>query len=253
MSIKVVSFNVRCCGDPDGHSINERAPRLAQVLSAENADIMGFQEYTAEMKACIESGLTEKYEIFSKPRAEGDRESVPILWKKDRFDCIDKGWFWFSDTPEVESKGWDEIYDCYRICMWVVLKDKKIDKSFIYMNTHYGFGDKGQCDSSELINEYTSRIAKLPVVVTGDFNMTPDSAGYKTITRYFTDVNAVTVNDNRPTYHGYNRISPEKQAHIDYCFIKGKIKPESYKMLDVTFDGKFPSDHHAITATISFL
>ena len=30
--IKVVTFNLRCANDPDGHSIDERAPRLKTVL-----------------------------------------------------------------------------------------------------------------------------------------------------------------------------------------------------------------------------
>ena len=54
----------------------------------------------------------------------GDDESTPMLWKKDKFHCIKKGVFWLSDTPEENSKGWDELYDCYRILIIALLTRK---------------------------------------------------------------------------------------------------------------------------------
>ena len=44
MELKVVSFNIRCCDDKDGHSIAERAPRLKSILHSVDADLIGFQE-----------------------------------------------------------------------------------------------------------------------------------------------------------------------------------------------------------------
>ena len=32
MQLKLLSFNIRCTNDPDGHSIPERAPRVAEIL-----------------------------------------------------------------------------------------------------------------------------------------------------------------------------------------------------------------------------
>lgn len=45
MLINVISFNIRCCDDPDGYSVVERAPRLSKITEPYNADIIGFQEY----------------------------------------------------------------------------------------------------------------------------------------------------------------------------------------------------------------
>ena len=84
-------------------------------------------------------------------------ESSPILWKKDKFELLDKGNFWLSDTPEVESRGWDELYNCWRMCEYVILKHIESGKIFTHMNTHYGFGDNGQVKSSKLIYEYSQK------------------------------------------------------------------------------------------------
>lgn len=242
MELKIISFNIRCCDDPNGNSIAERAPRLHEVTKKYDADIIGFQEFTVPWETHIAKYYPE-YEMFNKYRSVQELESAPILWKKDKFDLVDKGYFWLSDTPEVESRGWDELYNCWRMCEYVILKDRQSGKEFTYMNTHYGFGDKGQCASSNLIYEYSKKISQNPTFITGDFNMRPTALGYAEMVKHFTDVNAVTANDRRTTYHGYGKVDNE---HIDYCFINKDIKPMSFKLIDELFDGKYPSDHYGI-------
>lgn len=239
MKLKVISFNIRNCDDKNGHSIMERAPRLKTVLDGVDADVIGLQECKSDWEKILDNDYGDKYEIFLVHR--GDDESIPMLWKKDKFDCVKKGVFWLSDTPDEMSKGWDELYNCYRICMYAILQDKESGDKFCFMNTHYGFGDNCQTDSSDLIYRYSKQLAELPTFITGDFNMTPDSAGYAQMTKYYKDVNKHTLNYVGTTFHNY---APETQnEHIDYCFINEKIKPLSTVLLDQTFDGKYPSDH----------
>lgn len=254
MKLNIISFNIRCCDDPDVNSIEERSKRLYKVLSGYDADIIGFQEYRPAWESYIEEYFGDKYELFNKYRARtGDVESSPILWNKDKFECEKTGYFWLSDTPETESKGWDELYDCYRICLYTILKDKKTGQRFNFMNTHFGFGDNGQVKSSKLIKEYSLKIQNEndvnATIVVGDFNMNPKTLGYGEMIKHFTDLNAVTENDLRDTYHGYH---PEefKDEHIDYCFINEKVKPVSQKIIDELVDGKFPSDHFGLNIKV---
>ncbi len=249
MKLNVISFNIRCCDDKDNHTIPERAPRLHKVTSKYDADILCFQEYREAWEPLIKEYYKD-YDIFCKYRNETiDVEAVPILWKKDKYTLIKTGYFWLSDTPETESRGWDELYNCYRICTYVVLQDKVSGKSFAVMNTHFGFGDDGQVKSARLIYEYSKRISNLKTFVTGDFNMTPQSKGYKEITKYFRDVNVLTANDISSTYHGYH---PEtiKDQHIDYCFIDENITPVNQTLITETVEGKFPSDHFGLFVEI---
>ena len=245
MDLKAISFNIRCCDDENGYSIEERAPRLKEVLSRYDYDLIGFQEYTPVWDKYITDHLGDEFEIFNKYRAKDSAESTPILWRKDKFECLDKGYFWLSDTPEVESKGWDELCDCHRICLYAILRDKESNKIFTFMNTHFGFGDNGQMKSVNLIEEYSKKISSYPTFITGDFNMSPTTPAYALMVEKFTDVNTVTTNDLRTTYHGY---TPESitDAHIDFCFISKDISPVSQKIIDDTVNGKFPSDHYGI-------
>ena len=247
MLINVVSFNIRRGNDELGDYIDVRAPRIRKVLENCHADLMGFQEFEPEWEPVIMEYYGDEYEMFNRNRSEDEHESAPIFWKKNVFKCLDKGYFWLSDTPEVESKGWDEVYDCYRICMWVILEHRVTGKRIWYMNTHFGFGDNGQVKSAQLIRKYQKNISEYPAIITGDFNMTQQTPGYKKMTEYYTDVNMATVRNMKETFHNYYR---GKETLIDFCFVGDEIVPVSYEVIDELVDGKYPSDHYGILAKV---
>ena len=249
MELRVISFNIRCCDDWYGNSIAERAPRLAQVTKRYMPDIMGFQEYRPDWMPHLLEHYGEEFEIYLKHRCEIDKEAVPILWRKDKFECLKQGYFWFSDTPEVESKGWDELYDCYRICTYVILREKQTGKELAFFSTHFGFGDAGQVRSAKLLKEYSNKISDLPTIVVGDFNMAPDSPGHQEMEKHFADVNTVTVNDLGTTFHNYTPETIETE-HIDYCFVSPEIKALDQQIIRDRVDGMFPSDHFGLFALL---
>lgn len=252
MDLNVVSFNLRYRDDEGNNTIAERAPRLRQILGQYDTDILCFQEISRTWQPYLEKDYESDFDMYLQYRNETTTggEAIAILWRRDKFQCLHRGVFWLSDTPEVESRGWDELFNCFRICQYVILKDLKSGQSFTVMNTHYGFGDKGQIDSCNLVYEYSKKISDLPTFVIGDFNMNPASPAYGVMTKLFRDVNSCTANDLRPTWHGYE---PEvvTSAHIDYCFVDEKITPVQQQMMTDTVDGYFPSDHYGIYCTIA--
>lgn len=251
MDYRVMSFNVRCANDPNGHSIAERAPRVREILKKYDPDLLGVQEFRPVWEPYFGDYLALGYEMYYVPRDfNANREATPLLWKKELFECIEKKTFWLSDTPEEESRGWDEKYNVNRICSYVILKDKRNGKLLCFMNTHFGFGDHCQTSSAQLIYDYSKAVGDMPVLCTGDFNMRNDSAGYKKMSSLFADANAVTAKETITTFHGYD---PEKhpKSHIDYCFVNEKVTPASFKVLTDMFDGKYPSDHYPILIELS--
>ena len=75
--------------------------------------------------------------------------------------------------------------------------------------------------------------------------MRSDSLGYRGITSFANDVNALTAKDSRGTYHGYHpELHP--RAQIDYCFLSEQITAKGYRLIDDTVDGYYPSDHFGI-------
>ena len=256
MELKCISFNIRCCDDDNGNSVAERAPRLAAIMPLYDADVIGFQEYRPTTWGIpIQKDYGEQYDMFNKYRNQtipDELESTPILWKKDKFECLKTGYFWLSDTPEIESRGWDELFNCYRICIYVILKEKETGCCFTVINTHFGFGDMGQVKSAKLISEYAKRISDYPTIILGDFNMTPDSLGYQEMCRHFTDVNAATSNDFGVTFHGYDP-EWEEASHIDYCFVNEKVIAKRQDIMRETIEGKYPSDHYGLYVEVDVL
>lgn len=246
MKLKFISFNIRFCDDPDGNSVAERAPRLAAITDQYDADVIGFQEYTPIWEEQIAKYYGEKYDMFSKYRSlTFDVEASPILWKKEKFDCLKTGYFWLSDTPEVESRGWDEFFHCTRMCLYVILKEKSSGKIFTFMNVHFGGGDNGQIKSCDLVHAYAQKISDYPTVLVGDFNMTPESAPYAHMVKLFRDINTETVQDDRMTFHCYVLDYPDGRR-IDYCFVNEQVTPVTQELLNQLVDGKFPSDHYGL-------
>ena len=245
--MKIVSFNIRCVGDPNGNSVKERAERLKTVLDKYDAGLIGFQESTPEWYEFIKRDYGEKYEMFNRYRDTDHLESAPILWNKERFSCIDKGYFWLSETPHIQSDGLDEL-KYKRICIWARLFDRENRKIFNFLNTHYGFGNDCQLKSSDLLIKTVQNMAGDYTVVTGDFNATPEAPAYKRLVKYFTDVNATTAGDFGTTYHNYGKI--KVGHHIDYCFAAGNVKPVKSYIIRDTVNGNYPSDHYGILSEI---
>lgn len=242
MQLKVVTFNIRCADDKDGHTIAERAPRLQAVLDACDADVIGLQECTERWLPLLEA-YTDRYELYNvwRDTAEGGwKESAPLLWKRDRFACVERGRFWLSPTPDVESgKEWDTVHHCKRICQWAVLQDKASGERVLAANTHFGFGDEGQVNSARLVAERLGALG-LPTFITGDFNMTPAAPAYAEMGAHYTDLNP---DKERITYHAYGK---RQGSHIDYCFASSEVTAIRASLLDQTFDGKYPSDHYGL-------
>lgn len=248
MKLNVISFNILCCDADHGNSIQERAPRLYEVVQPLNADLIGFQEATPAWLKHLERDYGETYELYNVYRAHNNHESTPIAWRKDRFQCLDRGTMWFSDTPEVESLGWDELYHCPRIFSWAKLKERENGTEFCFINTHFGFGDTCQIKSVGIIKDFVRRMA-CPCVITGDFNMEISASAYQEMATEFRDVNAETANDLSPTYHGFD---PERLGeHIDYCFISPKIETVSFRVLREMPGGMYPSDHYGLFAELN--
>ena len=225
MKLTILSFNIRCANDPDGHAIAQRAPRVAAILKKDRWDVIGMQEYHQRWEA--------SWSILDDPGYgelwvdRGDGEGNVLRWRTDRFEALEKGHFWFADDPHTPSADWDEKYHKPRICAYAVLREKVTGTVFTYMNVHYGFGAQGHISNARLLQTFAEKLGGYPTVIAGDFNMTPDTPAWLT----------------EPTFHGYGRGEGEI---LDYCFVSGDVKPYSFGIVTDTFDGKFPSDHHSI-------
>ncbi len=242
--MKIVTFNIRCKDDINGHSIPERAPRLLECINGCNPDIIGFQEVTKPWMEYIPADYGEKYDMFHKYRDTNQKEGCTVLWKRDKFELIDTGAFWYSSTPWVTSRGNDSYKRLHRICAYVILRERATDRRIAFFNTHFGFGDSYQIESMELLAKTVELLGEQNTVIVGDFNFTPAAPAYAKSAEYFDEANALLGNASPTTFHGYGR---ETDTRIDYMFLRrGGARVTSSRLLDNTYDGKYPSDHYGL-------
>jgi len=247
MKIKVISQNVRHSNDGPNHMVADRMPRIRSLIQKYDPDIVGFQEIRARWLEMIQENFSAEYEIHHQYRSDHGQEATTMMWRKSRFDCLDKGYFWLSPTPHIQSHSWDigSGYNDYRICMWATLKDKVTGHTFTYFNTHYSFGDERHCLSNKLIKDHIREAGIDAAIITADFNFNNTSVGYRDMVKTMGDLNVDTVNDPRTTFTGYKpgRVG----SPIDFIFYTKKtIKPLTYHLMDEMFDGYFASDHFGI-------
>lgn len=259
--LSVMSFNVRY-DNPDD-SLNNwkfRSDRVADAILFYDADVVGTQEVLVNQLNDLKKRLDKSYAMVGVGRENGKEqgEYAALWYKKTRFELCDSENFWLSETPEVAgSMGWDGA--CVRIASWAILRDKESGRELLAMNTH--LDHVGQTARRDGVSLILNRVKELrgdrPVVVTGDFNSTPESDVVAHVTGdsipgHLTDTRTASPLVYGPSwsYHDFGRLPLEERILIDYIFIGGPLTVKSYGVLSETKDGSWLSDHCPVLANM---
>ena len=255
------TFNIRLKNtgdDKEGYGWDVRRDRVADYVKAKQLDIVGMQEVLQPQLEDLIARLPE-YDYVGVGRTDGKTkgEYSPVFYRKDKFEVLDKGNFWLSETPDVPgSKGWDAALE--RIASYVKLKDKASGKIFMAVNTHFDHvGTTARKESAKLIMQKIQQIVgDRPAVVTGDFNITEQDEAYTTMVS-----NAFRMNDAYHmtghhtgtcyTFHGFCKISPLKCEKIDFIFITPGVKV-NHTHIEVPDPAAMLSDHNPHWADLEF-
>lgn len=258
--IDVMSFNVRY--DNPGDSLNNwrfRKDRVANAIRFYDAEIVGTQEVLHGQLLDLQQRLPE-YGVVGVGREDGkEKGEYSALWyKKDRFEVMDSGNFWLSETPEVAgSKGWDGA--CERIAAWARLKDKTTGKVILALNTHLDHvGEVARREGVALVLDRAEVLGEgARIVVTGDFNAGPESEVIRQVTdtahpQHLTDARTVSPIVYGPdwTFHDFGRWPQEKRERIDYVFLGEGWKVTRYGVLAELDNEAYLSDHNPVLVTI---
>ena len=251
----IASFNIRCDTSMDKeNSWENRKNNVFQMLSYYSWDVFGLQEVRDNQLSYI-SELTG-YSYVSKGREDGNisNEACPIFFKSELFHKEASGTFWLSLTPTVPSKSWDSAFP--RICTWVKLRDKRTNKIFIFINTHFDhMSEEARIESSKMITKWIeSEFTGLPVILVGDFNSEPKEICYKELTCKLLDVRKISESPHYGPIGTFNtfdyNISWKSLQEIDHIFVNKQVIVKRTATIVDSFDRKFPSDHFPFTANI---
>ena len=184
-------------------------------------------------------------------------EYSAILYRKARFRVAECGTFWLSETPDkAGSKGWDAALP--RIATWARLRDAVTGKTFVHFNTHFDhMGVRAREQSAVLILEKAAQIApREPFLLTGDLNVTEDTAAYKTLSA---GTEAIRIADARrisvhghfggdSTWNGFKELVPGRK--IDFIFVRAGVKVLEHGILSDRWEGLWASDHLPVICDI---
>ena len=249
--ITVMSANVRTWSPTDvlKKSWFYRADLLVKNIADNSPDIIGFQEVTP-MHYSYLCEVLKGYDNVIEYRDDSPlHEACPVFYNTSRFELADKGSFWLSETPEVMSKDWGAA--CYRICSYVILKDKDTGKELVVFNTHLDhISDEARINGINVVLDKIKQFGGLPSIIMGDFNADESSETYAAATELFLDAKYQTENTMKgATYQQWGKKLDDE--NIDYFMIsKTGITVNEYKIVDTTYDGVYPSDHFSIVLKI---
>lgn len=244
--MKVLTYNVLCYGC-ENHSWFDRKDDVAEIVRERNPDIFGLQEAHWDWMQVFINKFPE-YDYVGVGRDDGEKggEFSPVFYKKDKFDLIDSGWFWISETPEKPSLGWDA--HCIRIASYAKLREKSSGKEFVAMDTHLDhIGVEARKNGVKLINERAKEF-NCPVVLTGDFNIFEGTDCYVDMVKsgLFKDSKFLApCLENAYTFHPYfhHRKSDSYYCVIDFIFVTDEFKVNNYHVIEEKKNGAYPSDH----------
>ncbi len=265
-SIKVVSFNIRygTAADGDNHW-DKRREFLIETIKTMKPDLLGTQETLGFQRDYLASNLPD-YNHLGVGRDDGKEagEMMALYYLRERFEKIDGGHFWLSETPEVVgSKSWDSSLP--RIVTWVKLNDRKQPDApkILFMNTHFDhMGKTARLESARLIRRKLIELGEdCRLIVTGDFNADKQSPPYDALFAEAENQPSPVIDTYRATHP--NRTTDEgtfsgfksgttKGARIDWIGVSSDWKIDSAEIDRTARDGRTPSDHYPVTATLKF-
>ena len=258
-TIRVASFNNQI-GFPNEKNEpakwSNRLPLVEKMLLEEDFDIVGMQEpmwYQCKDMEKFLTGYAWVGRSVYGPVEDGKYHYNPIFYKTDKFELLEWGGFWFSDTPDVEgSMTWGNTTP--RMCTWAHFKDKRTGKDFFHFNMHYDHRSVNSMNnSSRLMLAKLKEIAgDKPAFFTGDYNSYDGSEAYRILAESGELIDSYTIADrtdglNIASWNEYKPIRhTEGMSNLDHVFVTPGTVVKSWRLVTTTYDGKYPSDHFPI-------
>lgn len=250
----VISYNIRMNTPGDGvNAWPLRKDKVAGLLKFHQADIFNVQEALPEQIDELVASFPD-FDHVGVGRDDGIRkgEHMAVFFRKSRFDKINYGMFWLSETPDKPGFGWDAV--CNRTVTWIKLKDKITRKTFYVFDTHFDhMGKTAREESAKLILKSLKVINKenLPLILTGDLNLTKNSIPVQSILKELNDAMDKSLTPHygpEGTSGGFDvKVLPRK---IDFIFINDKVTVLKHANLSDSFGLFYPSDHLPVFAEV---
>ncbi|HCU55902.1 MAG TPA: hypothetical protein DIC18_01045 [Clostridiales bacterium] len=246
--------------DMGSHRWYKRADGYLRNIAAVQPDILGAQEVQPGQYEFLTNHLEGYASVVSYRDKKGDRsESCPIFYSVARFELLESGTFWLSDTPEKMSKFKES--DENRIATFVKLRDKTNDMVIAVYNTHPDWASvSARIKQLSVIAQKAQESDADRIVVLGDLNserkLPGGNEGLAPLDAFLKDSKTFdTIVENNygdgATFNGYG-IDPDAPMGLDYIYVPETTNVIKVGRVDTKYKGVYPSDHYPIYAKVIF-
>jgi len=261
--LRVMSFNIRFGTAPDGQNHWEKRKQfLVETIKAFDPDLLGTQETLGFQRDYLAGSLPD-YAALGVGREDGRErgEMAALFFKRSRFEKIEAGHFWLSQTPDVPgSKSWDSALP--RMVTWVKLRDRRENsKPILFLNTHFDHrGAEARTESARLLRRRVDELGKMcRVIVTGDFNADEGSEPYRALFAHDNGVRSPLGDTyriafpgratNEGTFSGF-KVEATNGPRIDWISVSRDWRVIKAAIDRAAREGRTPSDHFPVTAVL---
>ena len=228
-----------------------------------DCDVMALQEVTnvcyEDLTNLLKKGKGKKYAIWwENVYPEGMRQiGSAVLYNKKRFTLSQQKIYYFSPTPEVRSKGWDEKR-FFRASLATVITEKASGRKFLLFAAHGPLAKEAKVHAGRLLVEFDKNYntEALPTIALGDMNARPDGEFHQAMCAHYEDC-ALVAKEKLGTpgsfnsYQGSEEILALPYRRIDHIYVhstdKGKFEVLKYevdtKKFKIGGNMHYPSDH----------
>lgn len=238
----MATYNIRLANAGDsaqGNGWGTRYPHIADLVKFHGFEIFGTQEGFKYMLEDLKKEMPGfDYIGVGRDNGADEGEHAAIFYDTNKFEVIEHGDFWLSETPDSVSFGWDAA--CRRVCTWGKFKEKGSGFEFLYFNLHMDhIGKVAREESAKLIlDKIKNNDEEMPVILSGDFNVDQNSPSYNLINEsgILKDAyeKAEIVYANTGTFNNYN-TETYTDERIDHIFLSPEFKVKRYGILTDTY------------------
>ncbi len=255
--LRVMSFNIRYGTANDGaNAWPKRCDVVVNTIKHCEPHVLGTQECLDFQANYITNKLPHYRWLGVGRDKDGGGEYSAVFYDYRHVVPLEYGTFWLSETPgKPGSVSWDSSLP--RIVTWARFHHPASGKFFHFYNTHFDHRGRIAREQSALLS--AQRITALPegsaVILTGDFNAVAEtSAPWKTLAASgMKDAWTLATERHGPdtTWCDFEAPNPEKQRRIDWILVRGPLSVGRCETVTYNEDGRYPSDHFPVLATLS--
>lgn len=256
-SVRLMTYNIRYATDNDKeNSWENRKESMVKLLQHYQPEIFGIQEGLNHQIEYLKLNL-KNYQYIGVGRDDGKTmgEYSAIFYDTTLFDVTMQNTYWLSESPHTVSLGWGANY--HRVCTYGLFTHQPTGHKFWVFNTHFDHQSVlAREESAKLILKKIEAVNsdKLPVILMGDFNATPESQPVAIIRKKLSDAFYKTQKPHYGPIGTFTGFDPNMTplGRIDYIFVKGFEVNSIVHIDDKRADNFFVSDHLPVLVEVQF-